>query len=144
MKLCMASGAGRSVALMAALLTGCAGVGGPSLPGSWSADRVETRDGAWAPKPIGFDLYLSAVGAVDASDGCNSCGGEWSFDVGSTTSGKISIRCTKVLCSDRRDASRLLFGACSWQLEGETLTVPSGDYRIVMRRSQPLIGGAPD
>lgn len=60
------------------------------------------------------------------------------------TSGRVRIGCTKMLCRDREEASRLLGGACRWRLQGETLIVPSGEYRIVMRRAKPLIGGPPD
>jgi len=49
-----------------------------------------------------------------------------------------------MLCRDREDASRRLGGACRWRLQGETLIVPSGEYRIVMRRAKSVIGGPPD
>jgi hypothetical protein len=114
------------------LCAGCAG-GKPKMD-NWVLDRVETADGKRAETPAGFALELQESGAVKAEDGCNSCSGSWTPGRSSKTEGAIDVLCTRMYCEQFEEAMRLVGGISSWKRRDDRIEIPSGAYRIVLRK----------
>jgi len=109
---------------------GCAGGRG----GNWVLDRVETPEGKPADTPAGFALELQANGAVKAEDGCNTCSGSWTQSRSSKSEGAIDVLCTRMYCEKFDEAMRLVGGISTWSRRDDRIVIPSGPYRIVLRK----------
>jgi heat shock protein HslJ len=119
--------------IVLAVACACAGCAGTS-PGNWVIDRLETPDGKPAQTPAGFSLELQSSGAVKAEDGCNSCSGSWTQSRSAAGEGVIDVLCTRMYCEQYADAMALVGGISTWKKRDNRIEVPSGRYRIILRR----------
>ena len=118
--------------LLCAIGLSCAGCAGGR--GNWVLDRVETPDGQQIETPAGFSLELQSSGAVKAEDGCNTCSGSWTAGRSSSSEGAIDVLCTRMYCEKFEEAMKLVGGISTWSRRGDHIEIPSGPFRIVLRK----------
>ena len=128
--------------LISLAITACSarngGASSASLIGSW---KLVAYGPATAPIPavegVEAGLTFNEDGTVSGSAGCNGLGGDYTVEGDQITFGEFvstAMACDDPIMAQEQAAFRVMTGAATYKIEGDTLTITSNDMVLVLTR----------